>query len=580
MPKKYHSLEEAAQFVGVSKDELMKLKDSGDIRGFADRGTWKFREDDLEELKRSRNFDSNPSVPILTDDDLDTEEDRSVLASEEDSVGEMPTVIRGENPIMADHKSDSDVRLIPDDDLTTDGGPGDVSVTDDSDSDVQLYDSSPSLVSDDDSDSDVGLMGGTDSDLRLIDDDSDSDVQLIDAESSDEASLVGSEDKTDSDVRLIDDNDFDLMLDDGQSDSSGSDSAPFKSDVFEPEEMSDSFESSVFEDEEESGITLGDGSSIKLASESGISLESLDSGIDTDRPDSDLASGSLMNDDDDDSGLTLDVDDSGIALEGWDDSGITLESDDDDAFVLGDDDDSSFAGPADSGIALESLEDSGIGLASGSVDMGRTVPMMDAQDDIDHDDTAMEVPVLGGESEYELATTGSDDNVLMFDDESDFNEDEATVVRKNPSSEEFDLTGGDDFDMADDFDDDFGSEDELATAVDEDEDELATADMGFEEADDLDAFGDDEYDEFDSEYDEGESHADFTPGAAAGGQQVVVAAPEAEWGGASFAGLAISTLLMTVCAMMMFDLVRSMWSWQDPSGFNSTLLGIVKDMIK
>ncbi|WP_166822133.1 helix-turn-helix domain-containing protein [Thalassoroseus pseudoceratinae] len=560
MPKKYHSLEEAAQLVGINTDELMKLKDAGDIRGFADRGTWKFREDDLEELKRTRNFDSNPDVPILTDDDLETEEDRSVLAGEEDSLGEMPTVIRGETPNMAEHKSDSDVRLISDDDLTTDGGP----VTDDSDSDVQLYDSSPSLVDDDDSDSDVGLMGGTESDLRLIDDDSDSDVQLIESDDDNDATLIGPDDHTDSDVRLIDidsDSDVTLVPDTGSSTDSSS------------------FESSVFEDEE-SGVSLGEGSSIKLASESGISLESLDSGIDPDRPDSDLASSGML-DDGDDSGLTLDVDDSGIALEGWDDSGITLENDDDDAFVLGDDDDSSFAGPADSGIALESLEDSGIGLESGSVDMGRTVPMMDANDDLDRDDTAMEVPVLGGESEYELATTGSDDNVLMFDDESDFNEDEATVLRKEAkSSEEFDLTGGDDFDMEDDFDDDFGSEDELATAADEDEDEFATADMGFEEADDLDAFGDDEYDEFDNEYDEGESHADFSPGVAGGGQQMVVAAPEAEWGGGAFAGLAISTLLMAVCAMMMFDLVRSMWSWQDPSGFNSTLLGIVKDMIK
>ena len=92
MPKKYHSLEEAAQMVGVSADELMKLKEAGEIRGFADRGTWKFREDDLEELKRSRNFDSNPDVPILTDDDLETEEDRSVLAGEEDSLGETARV--------------------------------------------------------------------------------------------------------------------------------------------------------------------------------------------------------------------------------------------------------------------------------------------------------------------------------------------------------------------------------------------------------------------------------------------------------------------------------------------------------
>ena len=87
-------------------------------------------------------------------------------------------------------------------------------------------------------------------------------------------------------------------------------------------------------------------------------------------------------------------------------------------------------------------------------------------------------------------------------------------------------------------------------------------------------------DDFDGDFDAGTSHPDFV-GAPAGLAAGALPAPvQADWGTGPFVGLLLSTLLMVVCGMMMFDLVRSMWSWNDPSGFNSPLLGFVKDMIK
>ena len=38
-PKKYLSLEEAAAQLKVTRDQLVRLREGGDIRGFADRGT-------------------------------------------------------------------------------------------------------------------------------------------------------------------------------------------------------------------------------------------------------------------------------------------------------------------------------------------------------------------------------------------------------------------------------------------------------------------------------------------------------------------------------------------------------------
>ena len=55
------------------------------------------------------------------------------------------------------------------------------------------------------------------------------------------------------------------------------------------------------------------------------------------------------------------------------------------------------------------------------------------------------------------------------------------------------------------------------------------------------------------------SDPDFAPAA-----QRVVVAPEAEISGPTFAGLAATSALLVVCGMMMFDLVRSMWGYNDP----------------
>lgn len=70
MAKKYLSLDEAATQLGMSTDQLMRFREQGDIRGFADRGSWKFREQDIEEFLRTRQADSSPDIPIITSDNV------------------------------------------------------------------------------------------------------------------------------------------------------------------------------------------------------------------------------------------------------------------------------------------------------------------------------------------------------------------------------------------------------------------------------------------------------------------------------------------------------------------------------
>ncbi len=589
MAKKYLSLEEAAREAGISVDELKHLRERGEIRGFSDGGTWKFKSDDVEELKRTHQADSNPDVPLLTDDEL--EEGSSILGmEEEDLVSEQPTVIRGSNPpdgegsdaFLVGLSSDSDVQLISDELLTDDGGVDMVSMGN-SDSDVRLVDAGMTDVGSDSdvklvggsesdvklvggSDSDVLIVGGSDSDVRIMEDDSDSDVQLVEESEAElktehDMPAIEEEEDSDSDVTLVPPPDSGIAL-----------------------EVADT-DASVFDDEE-SGISLGDGSSITLAADSGISLEKIgsDSGLHKGKGKKDAAA-------EDDSDLNLNTDDSGISLEGFDDSGISLMDDDSDDFVGLVDDSGIELTPADSGIALESLADSGIALDADDAS-DRTVPMMKQKkgDFQDGDDTAMDVPAMEDDSEFELSMNpGSDHdgtNVIMFDDE-DADDHGATVVKKSGDvSAEFDLTGdADEFDLEESFDE-FDSEDEFggdefddAGGFEDDLDVVEDVVGEDDELDDLDVF-DEGADDFDDDFDTGTSHPDFV-GAPAGLAAGTMPAPvQADWGAGPFVGLLLSTLLMVVCGMMMFDLVRSMWSWNDPSGFNSPLLGFVKDMIK
>ena len=177
MSKKYLSLEEASQQLGITTEQLIRHRENGDVRGFADRATWKFRPEDIESFGRTLQTDSSPEVPLLSDDDL---------LPDSGSTG-----LEGTSPMIDLGTSDSDVRLIDDSGPSRDSD-SDVALLSDSDSDIRLIDDSPPVS---DSDSDVRIAGGdSDSEVRLAPpegSDSDSDVQILSGDS-------------DSDIRLLD----------------------------------------------------------------------------------------------------------------------------------------------------------------------------------------------------------------------------------------------------------------------------------------------------------------------------------------------------------------------------------------
>jgi excisionase family DNA binding protein len=499
MSKKYLSLEETASALGVSKDELIRLREKGEIRGFADRGTWKFREEDVTAVRRSRQADSDPDVPMFVD------EDSAIHVADE--VAEQPTIItKGKDPLST---SDSEVKLMGD--LADDMPAGMNSETDvrpvsmDSDSDVKMVGDSAVLGFGLNPESALGVGASDSAKLNPLSSlDSDSDVALV-ADSSGELNIGPLDDHlgSDSDVRLV--------TDEPKKKGSDSDVKLVKKQT--NQRTSDSDVALLSDDDDAIALdfTPGDGESASvLSDESGLSISGDDSAML-------LRSGS------------------GISLEGPSDSGIAITADDDEGITL------DIGG--DSGISLESVADSGISLED-SAEFGGTIPMMKvaAGDDAE---TAFEIPSLkSDDSEFELNVSGG-------------GSDNATAV--------FDLAGAEN--ELDDaaFDVDDVEADDSAAEFDAGDDELDVADDVLGEDDELD-----ELDVFDADEDV------FDEAGAGGGQQfaspVGAVAVEQEWGGGTFAGLLVSTAMLAVVGIVMFDLIHNIWSYKQPTAASSQLL--------
>ena len=509
-PKKYLSLDEAAQQLGLRNDELNRLREKGSVRGFADRGTWKFKIEDIEELARSRQADSDPELPMYTDAES---HDSSTILGNPDSAfalggdsamvlddnddAEDPTVIRkSRNPLGS---SDSDVRLVFDEPMVigpTESGPMKLM---DSDSDVRLV---GNLLPESDSDSDVQLVGDldSDSDVKLVGEEtisdvmlsrkvtsqkgSDSEIRLLPHGSDSDVKIVGRELDSDSDVQLLGAADSSIALD-------------FETD--------DSESASVLS--EESGIAMGGDSALMLATESGFTLEGpSDSAI------------SMTAESDEGITLALDTDDH--------DSGISLSM-------------------GDSGISLDSVGDSGISLEGGN--FGGTIPMMDIAQDLDNvPETKFEIPAIGDDSHFELKIDRDEDSsnestqVLNLQDSGEATLDDAVFDVEGDDGDDSNMSGDDDLEVSDD-----------AFADDDDD------------VEDMEVFGADD-DAF-----AGDDGGDGAARPLAGRMGV---AYEHEYDKMTVGLLCVSTVLLSMCMFLMFDLVKTMWVSQPGTPVASALL--------
>jgi hypothetical protein len=231
MVQGYYTLEESANILGMSPDDLKQLARKGDIRSFQDRGTWRFRIQDIQEMARRRGAGSDQDIPLgeaVRPKPTDSPAPRSPgqqkkkddvfgfsldpgqgdagvnlgASAEGGAHGSGKKTGSGKN--IAQVGSDSDVRLV------ADGSDVEFKVPQ-HDSDVKVEDLGPKSGKSSGPKSPrpgknkPTVSDAPDSGVRLVAMDSDSDVRIVGADSDDVQVPIGKQPPkgaTDSDIRL------------------------------------------------------------------------------------------------------------------------------------------------------------------------------------------------------------------------------------------------------------------------------------------------------------------------------------------------------------------------------------------
>lgn len=312
------SLEEAAKKLGVSAEALVEMRSRGEIFGYRDGGSWKFKPEEIERVASEMLgdvLDEDPagSSILVSDSDLG-----SSIGGHGSTIGsDLQNASEGADAdsdveLVADPSSGSDVRLV-----ASKGADARSSKADD--------DEILELASSDDDDDELSLIAEDGDDLLSLSDATSSvgsDVELDDLGS---AINIGSGTGVGSDLPLgSDDLDLDLASDasnviGGDSDLSLAPSSDLIQGDSDPAIGSGlDLVGSDLELADDGDLVLGGGSDLALGSDSGINLMSpSDSGISLEDEPLDLAASGI-------SGLDLAIDGSDASSSG---SGVDFQQD-------------------------------------------------------------------------------------------------------------------------------------------------------------------------------------------------------------------------------------------------------------
>lgn len=610
--KKFLTLAEVASEFGLDEAALQQFVDSGEVRALADRGTWKYRRDELQTLIGSGQI-APPTAEIWLDEGIASsdqvltvgtvaDDDLSYIELDEEALAEHATMITKSSPF--EHRTPVDEVPVAGDWFVPSNVDEMQSPPTDplqSSSDVRVYSGEaahdePVLPSPPQSDSDVrpAAQAAVSDSVFDLDEpswksDSDSDVRLAgrasDLVSGMSQSVAPSLTDSDSDVRIAADVpggmlegsgialDFDL--------GAGSTVSSSGSSLRLPQTAAGDDNTSAWDEAEvdggdstgDSGLSLADDSdsssddsSVRLGNDSGINLfgleESgiaLDGGSQIGRPSTGSSvlsqADNAAGDPADDSGLTLEEgDDSGLSLESMQgDSGLSLEA-------------------ADSGLTLDASGDSGISLSSPD----KTLADDDFAATMFDDDAAGKTQTLDLSSQFDddssfdmnLSDTGATAEIHI-DDEDDFEETAATVVKQGRGkkvgpglTEAFQIDDApevEDLDIADDLDAHIDDDDEVAEVEEEEV---------FDASDDI----------FGEEVEAADDDEEYL--AAAGAAVAKVVGPrEPSWGTGMSVGLIACSLILAANGLILWSGVSTMWNGADASGPAASLIAQLAGLI-
>lgn len=578
MDKKFLSAEEAVAHFGLDPVQFQQMVDEGELRSLADRGTWKFRRDEIEGLIEEGLLKVLPPADEAQQQTLsfdmpavdETEpEELSFLELDEEALTDGATVIkkRSDPEIDDEAPTPQEIFLAPEEDAedtpsrpTLEDSVSDVRLSPETEDDFgagieQLTAAAPMAIE---------LPFDSTEDLPVAESLSEYEMRLPDAPSPGEgSSVIVSKDaanmlESDSDVKVVAgnlaDSDSDVALA-GVTEASGILLSEAGEGVMESDSDVKVVMGSADSDSdvalagvtEASGISLSEASDglmesdsdVKIA-DSGISLENIDSGVTLERIDS---------------GISLEAGDSGITLESSsvvkatgdsaipeDDSGITLDA-------------------GDSGLSLGSAAESGISLEAG--DSGIAIGGVDSGIRLDEKTGRPKRPFKPAETELEIAQfdshefdTGSDAGIdqtamIVLDDD-----DAASQATLPPTKGKKSAGLSESFDLGDEVEDleiveDFEAGELDVEAVDE-EAEVEEMEDVLEASDEV--FLDGESSELSDE-----------EVAAASAMRSTVAGPkEPSWGIWAVLPVAACALLLAVNGLILWEGVATMWTGAKP----------------
>lgn len=537
MDPKFVKLEEAAEQLKISTDKLNELREEGKLRAYRDGASWKFRTEEVEKMaaegvpdlsaeESGLNFDLSIDEGSELNFDLDDMSLGDEISLDDSDDSEQPSVAEPSDLELAA----SDVDL------------GDVGNTSDAAelSDLELADEELDLATGSSADltvnldSDEAAESGVDLDLELATEGDDpesillSEAELGDSADGPASTIIGKAELAEaSDLELATESDINVTEADAgaMSDVALADIDDLNVGGDATGELPAAAEAASFDDIDELEIDLEAESSRILSPEDVAAAQAAGSQAQQKAPET--------------SDLDLDLDDE-MELAATSDAGLTGLS------GLTKDDDDVISG-SEINLAGESSAGSGPGLTGLSA--------LELDDDDDDDDF-----VLGDGSDLTLSAADSGINLspadsgLSLDDaaleltgsaigsEIDFGE-ASGLVADEPAGADFELTP-----LAEDAagDDDDSSQ---VIALDTFEEQ--------EEADDLLGVG---------------GGAAMAPAAAGFAQGATVAQAEAQFPLWIIVLMTLGLMLLTLCGMMMLDVVRSMWSWDEPYQVNSTII--------
>ncbi|MAT69323.1 MAG: hypothetical protein CMJ58_07325 [Planctomycetaceae bacterium] len=523
--EKFVSFDEAVKKLAISNERLTKLRESGKLRAYRDGASWKFRTDEIERLASEGLPDEGPAsdISLVGGDDL--------MAADE-------------LPDLAEVKSLDDDLKLADDDLSLEGSGLELDMGDLGDDEAKPADEATAdddiKMSPDDLPSSLDLEM---EDTVTADGPPGSDSILLSEEELGEAAagpppstIIGREELEDADLELgSDESGSDVKLAGPSSGESNVLNSGISGSGVLNELEKESGATSAFADLEELELDLNAESSKALAEEEAKeTLAGIEPAAGGEASDIQLEDLEL----DDDEGTdpvppaVVEAADKSDQEAGGGESNIELATDED--FVLAESGGSDITlDSGDSGINLVSPADSGLAL----------------------DDIPLDVEGSAILSSLSLDDEGDADISLLG---SDISPDAggASGLAELEAEDDFNLTP-----MASAADDE-GDSSSQVIALDADMEGL-----GAEEELGADAFA-----EVDAEAEMGEDFGEESElGVAAYGGSVA-AKRESEYGIGSILALGATAMLLMIAGIIMLDMVRNIWGWQEGLTLNSWIL--------